>query len=150
MRLRKEVPSIDFHPLLPTFPLSCYAPFSVALLFVTSMSSFNCLTILFRRKFVVITFTNLAPVSAGFSLGSLFDPEDGYDTFLWNLGWFSPHYVPLCPKRQTLYINRITFLQTCARNHVTSNKPLRHRYFLSPSYQHTHNVNGMPKVRSNR
>jgi hypothetical protein len=37
---------------------------------------------------------------ASFSLGLLSDPDDGGDMFLRNVGWLSPHYTALYPRRQ--------------------------------------------------
>jgi hypothetical protein len=37
---------------------------------------------------------------AGFLLGLCFDPEDGGDIFLQNIGWLSMDYMALCPRRQ--------------------------------------------------
>jgi hypothetical protein len=35
----------------------------------------------------------------GFLLGLFFDPEDGGDVFLHNIGWFPTHYMALYPRR---------------------------------------------------
>jgi hypothetical protein len=43
----------------------------------------------------------LSPVSAGFLLGLLFDPEEGGDMFLRNIE-ISPTYTAVTPKRQAL------------------------------------------------
>jgi hypothetical protein len=36
---------------------------------------------------------------AGFLLGLLFNQEDGGSVFLRNVGWLSPDYMALCPRR---------------------------------------------------
>jgi hypothetical protein len=36
---------------------------------------------------------------AGFLLGLFFDPEDGGDIFLWNVGWLSMDCTALHPRR---------------------------------------------------
>jgi hypothetical protein len=36
---------------------------------------------------------------AGSKLGLLFDSENWDDVFLWNVGWLSPDYRALCPRR---------------------------------------------------
>jgi hypothetical protein len=53
LRAQMEVPLINFHSSLPTFPSSCYAPLYNYIPIFPS----NCVAILFTGMFVVITFT---------------------------------------------------------------------------------------------
>jgi hypothetical protein len=40
-------------------------------------------------------------------LDLFFDPEDGDDTFLRNVGWLSRDYMVLCPRRQYSSIKKL-------------------------------------------
>jgi hypothetical protein len=59
------------------------------------------LAILFTGMLVGITFTGLPPASVGFLLDLFFDPKDGGDIFLRNVG-LSPKYAVLHPEDRTV------------------------------------------------
>jgi hypothetical protein len=44
-----------------------------------------------------------ASCCTGFLLGIFFDPEDGGDMFLRNVGWLSADYTTLYPRRQNCF-----------------------------------------------
>jgi hypothetical protein len=46
---------------------------------------------------------------AGFLLGLFFDPEDGGDMFLRNVGWLLTDYTALYPRRQTLLTQEVSW-----------------------------------------
>jgi hypothetical protein len=56
-------------------------------------------TILWRNIGVLWAGLSLLPASACFLLDLFFDPEDGGEMFLQNIGWLSMDYTALYPKR---------------------------------------------------
>jgi hypothetical protein len=58
----------------------------------------------------------------GSLLGLFFDPEDGGDVFLRNVGWFSTGYTGLYPKRQTFSNHHFTL-----RSHEQDRRDYAHR-----------------------
>jgi hypothetical protein len=53
--------------------------------------------------------TNYYLLHAGFLSGLLFDPEDGGDIFLRNVGWLSTDYMALYPRRQNFKCKMLSF-----------------------------------------
>jgi hypothetical protein len=46
---------------------------------------------------------------AGLLPGLFFDPEDGGDKFLRNVGWLSPNYIVLCLRRRTSFFFHLLY-----------------------------------------